>query len=170
MNPDGSDLVNLTNNGEDWEDYHPAWSPDGKSIAFFRGGSLLTDDVKGGPGGIWMMDADGQNQRLVTRLDIFRAVAAPVWSPDGKYLAYILGSEDEEDVWVAPIAGGEPVNVSNLTGAKSDISWSPDSSALIFTNDNNMADTLFIYVALPDGSDAHKLLPDARHGFGDWAP
>ncbi len=167
MQPDGSGLVNLTNNGQDWEDYHPAWSPDGKSIAFFRGGSLFNENAEGGPAGLWVMDADGKDQRLVTAVETFRAFGAPVWSPDSQYLAYILGMDQEQDVWVVSSAGGDPVNVSNMSGEKSYISWSPDSKAFSFTNDDNTADTLFIYIALPDGSDTHPLLPSGRYGFGD---
>lgn len=170
MNADGSGLVNLTNNGEDWEDDHPTWSPDGKQIAFFRTSSLFSQMAEGGPAGLWVMDADGQNPRLVTAIDGFRPSGRAAWSPDGQYLAYPFGLLDEEQVWVVPVAGGEPVNVSNLPGQKSSISWSPDSKALIFTNDYDTDDTLLIYIALPDGSDTHPLLDHERFGFGDWAP
>ena len=52
MNADGSDQTNLTNSAA--EDFYPAWSPDGTSIAFQSGPS--------GNGDIWIMDADGKNQ------------------------------------------------------------------------------------------------------------
>ena len=168
MNPDGSNLVNLTNNGEDWEDDFPAWSPDGKSIAFFR--SSILEASEGGPAGLWVMDADGQNQRLVTAIDGFRASGAPIWSPDGQSLAYVFELDGVENVWVVPAAGGDPLNVSDMPGDKSHVSWSPDSKALIFTNDYSVDDTLLIYIALPDGSDTHLLLEHERYGFGDWAP
>ena len=168
MKPDGSGLRNLTNNGEDWEDYYPAWSPDGKSIAFFRSGIMAPSE--GGPAGLWVMDADGKNQRLVTAIEVFRAGGTPVWSPDGQYLAYPFELDGVEDVWVVPVAGGEPVNVSDLPGAKSHISWSPYSKALIFTNDYDVDGTLLIYIAIADGSDTHLLLTHEMYGFGDWAP
>jgi Tol biopolymer transport system component len=116
------------------------------------------------------MDADGKNQRLVTAIDGFRASGAPVWSPDGQLLAYIFALDEEENVWVVPAAGGDPVNVSDMPGEKSDVSWSPDSQALIFTNDYDADNSLGIYIALPDGSDTHLLLEHGQFGFGDWAP
>ena len=168
MNADGSDQVNLTNNGNDWEDDFPAWSPDGNSIAFFR--SALFEPDEGGPAGLWVMEADGGNPRLVTAIDGYRAGGAPVWSPDGKYLAYAFELDDVEEVWVVPADGGDPVNVSNMPGRKSHISWSPDSKALIFTNDNDEEDTLQIFIALPSGLDTRPLLEYEKYGYGDWAP
>jgi Tol biopolymer transport system component len=168
MKPDGSGLVNLTNNGTDWEDYHPAWSPDGESIAFFRSSSLFEEADEGKPPGLWVMDADGANQRLVLALDILRASGPPVWSPDGEYLAYAFNLGEDGEVWVVSSAGGDPVNLSKIPGTKSHISWSPDSKALIFTNDTD--DTLEIYLALPDGSDTHALFEQGRYGYGDWSP
>jgi Tol biopolymer transport system component len=168
MNADGSGLVNLTNNGEDWEDDFPAWSPDGQAIAFFRSSIFEADE--GGPAGLWAMDADGKNQRLVTAIEGFRAGGAPAWSPDGQFLAYVFNLDGEENVWVVPSTGGDPINVSDMPGEKSHISWSPDSQALIFTNDYETDNSLLIYIALPDGSDTHLLLEHDQYGFGDWAP
>ena len=170
MKPDGSEPVNLTDNGQDWEDGQPAWSPDGKSIAFFRGGLIFGEEPEGGPSGLWVMDIDGQNQRLVTEFEPYSAYESPVWSPDGQYLAYSFGFDDDQDVWVVSAGGGKPVNVSNLPGEKNTLSWSPDSKALIFTNDDNEKDKLLVYIALPDGSDTHPLLPHGEYGYGDWAP
>jgi dipeptidyl aminopeptidase/acylaminoacyl peptidase len=88
----------------------PAWSPDGKQIAFARlregaGDYNVTD--------IWLMDADGGNARRLTET-IGRATS-PSWSPDGTQIA-CYGSEQQEPglgdptvhVWVTPAAGGMP--------------------------------------------------------------
>ncbi len=61
MRPDGSEVTRLTNT-PDWE-VTPAWSPDGKQIAYCRKGADH-DDIGGD---LWLMDADGGNQRLLTR-------------------------------------------------------------------------------------------------------
>jgi Tol biopolymer transport system component len=80
MNPDGSNPVRLTNNS--YRDAFPAWSPDGKKIAFESDspGSLTT---------VWVMNGDGTGQtKLITD---FWGGTAPAWSEDGKQIAYYSG-------------------------------------------------------------------------------
>ncbi|HEU5108716.1 MAG TPA: hypothetical protein VFT95_09185 [Micromonosporaceae bacterium] len=50
----------------------PRWSPDGRRLAFLRGGLL------------WVMNADGTAKRRVTT----RPAAGPAWSPDGRWIAF----------------------------------------------------------------------------------
>ena len=50
----------------------PRWSPDGRQLAFLKGGQL------------WTMRADGTAKRRLTT----RAAAGPSWSPDGRFLAF----------------------------------------------------------------------------------
>lgn len=70
VNPDGSGLTPITTG------FDPAWSPDGKQIAFARQG----------PGaGIHVINADGSNEHLVAGAD---EVRSPAWSPDGNRIVY----------------------------------------------------------------------------------
>lgn len=67
----------------------PAISPDGQTIAFWRGGNEHT---------LHLIDIDGQNERrILTRGEMIRA---PTWSPDGQLIAFsrVTGDEPCRDV------------------------------------------------------------------------
>ena len=68
-----------------------AWSPDGKEIAF-----VPPNDAVGGHA-LFSIDIDGKNMRQLTRLyEGWTLITSPVWSPRGKWIAYILTETPEE--------------------------------------------------------------------------
>src|SRR5438067_1822210 len=79
----------------DWDDDAPAWSPDGQEIAFVsdrrrqRHDEHLRSDL-------WVVAATGGKARRVTRAR--GAAAFPMWSPDGRSIAFI-GGEHGDRFW-----------------------------------------------------------------------
>jgi Tol biopolymer transport system component len=76
----GGGLVVLTHSS--LSDDEPAWSPDGRRLAFVRG--------EAGVGGeIWVVDADGRHQHRLTPPPRGAADWSPSWSPDGRRIAFV---------------------------------------------------------------------------------
>lgn len=101
VSPDGTDLRTLTDS--DRANLFPEWSPTGSEIAFSRAQS----DFYSFPGDLFMMDSQGTNQRKVAD-----NVDAPVWSPDGRYIAFLRFVYPDSGVWVRNLASGEERRIS----------------------------------------------------------
>ncbi len=108
-------------------DHSPRFSPDGKLIAYERGGRELR-----------VVDPASKQDRLVTS-GIFSTPRSNEpreidWSPDSKYLAIIgYGAKTFQNVIVAPVDGGEARPVSFLANANGTaVAWSPDGTYLTF--------------------------------------
>ena len=92
-------------------------SPDGKRLVF----SALDH--------LWTMDLpSGTPKRLTTSTD---GEHAPVWSPDGRYIAYVSWTEDGGDIWRIAAAGGRPEKLTTQTAFYDDIMYSPTGSRIV---------------------------------------
>jgi tricorn protease len=112
------DLTETSNADED----HPAWSPDGKTVAYTTDSSgeqqIATRPAEGGP------------EKLVTHFDT-GFFYTPVWSPDGKSLAF---SDNAHRLWLVDAEGGQPKQVAQDAYTEiHDQSWSPDAKWLAYS-------------------------------------
>jgi Tol biopolymer transport system component len=88
MDIDGTEVRRLTTTGDD---YDPSWSPDGSEIAFTREDDSKADANTNVTSDIFLMDADGDNIRRLTRGGPKNTNLHPVWSPDGTRIVYVAG-------------------------------------------------------------------------------
>ncbi|MFL6283483.1 MAG: S41 family peptidase [Pyrinomonadaceae bacterium] len=116
----------LTNTAEG--DDTPKFSPDGKWLAFERGGREIR-----------ALNLESKQERVVAEGALQRPPLNPdrpfVWSPDSRWIAYIpVGQKLFRNVYVAPIeTAGKPQPVSFLAnGGSNTVSWSPDGTFIIF--------------------------------------
>ena len=178
LSPNGRAIAFVTDNPESEEDYAtsihlmrldgsgrkrlttkpemacaPAWSPDGKTIAF------CDFNIWTGKRAVYLIDADGQNRRQLAE-GIF-----PFWSPDGKRLAY---SEERPGV-------GNVIVISDLEGAQKMMlvedafmgNWSPDGKQITYTSTyRREGQTSDLFVVGADGMGKTQLTTSSEAEVG----
>jgi tricorn protease len=109
------------------DDSTPRFSPDGKLIAFLRGGRELR-----------ILDLAAKRERVAAsgafEKPPFISDRPFVWSPDSKWLAFMpVGDSQFKNVYVVPVDSGPNRPVSFLANVFSNtLSWSPDGTFLLF--------------------------------------
>jgi len=179
---DGSGLQAVT--PDDSEELYPDYSPDSSQVAFVRWQDRQT--------GIWVMDADGSNQRLLWAPDdseIFNVLQVE-WSPDGERIGFVLqeqvwtepppeaGARDwrpHVTIWTMNVDGSDPRQIIDA-GEGAAFDWSPSGSEIVFHRTSRLSEdgeTQFgsdIFIANADGTGEVMLTGDGHSWNPAWSP
>ena len=168
MDSDGSDQTRLTFNES--KDVAPVWSPNGRQIAFHSSRHDDNDPHTAEENmEIYVMDADGSNQRRLTHYPGLDGYAD--WHPDGSQIAFDSTRDGNFNIYVMDTDGSNVKQVTDLEFA-SRPRWSPDGKRIAFEgymggNQRN------IYVISANGTAPFRVSkprPKAHMFLGDWSP
>ncbi len=123
----------------------PRISPDGSTIVYAL---AQTDRETKKPNiQLWRCDRDGGNKRRLTWSGDSNGMAR--WSPDGSRIVFLSDRGGSSGIYVLPIAGGEPREVTSHKAPVSDLHWSPDG-------------TRIAYIAQVDPDNTEETEPDPK--------
>ncbi len=177
INPDGSDLVNMSNHsGRDWDF---VWSPDGRRLAFIS--SRHDDDPEGCnmwcTTEIYTINADGDELTRLT--NVSSKNRSMNWSPDGSRIVFVSSRDDVDpsgclfncnfEIYVMDNDGSNQIRLTNDLYPDNWPIWSPDGSRIAFISyrDGNAE----IYIMNIDGSRVTRLTNNPANDFWPvWSP
>jgi Tol biopolymer transport system component/DNA-binding winged helix-turn-helix (wHTH) protein len=128
----------------------PAFSPDGKQVAF------AWDGERGGNFDIYikLLDA-GEPLRLTNNP---ASESGPAWSPDSRYIAFCRELSDHAEILMIPALGGAERKLGESAGCgQSGLSWSPDGKYLALEDKNTPRESYSIFLLSVETGAKRKL-------------
>lgn len=107
----------------------PQISPDGKFIIFTRGWVDKINDQS--RSNVWIADIDGKRIRELTHGN-WRD-SSPIWSPDGKKIAFLSERDQTTQIHVMWLDTGDVAQLTHIERAPGGLVWSPDGKWLAYT-------------------------------------
>jgi Tol biopolymer transport system component len=143
----------------------PAWSPDGKQLAF--------DARENDTSEIFVVNADGSNLRRLTNNSV--EDGQPTWSPDGSKIAFVSQRDGSNEIYVMNNNGANVVRLTNNPHNDTEPAWSPNGKKILFVSTRDLPESQSaesnLYTMNVDGSQVQRL-SDRAGGEHDpaWSP
>ena len=146
-------------------DTRPAWSLDGRRLAFIRTGETLV-----------VVDADGR-PTVDLREHRFLDASTPAWSPDGRTIAIEHQTGATRAVSILDVDGGAAPRTLDLGFVASAPAWRPPDGRELLVRGVSSSGSVDLYVVAADGSAARPLhlqsagiAPDRELLGASWSP
>jgi TolB protein len=172
MRADGSGVRRLTDDPS--ADVAPAWSPNGKQIAFLSQRGLAKTLVKEGGFRVFVISAGGGQARLLTRTPA--QYGRPAWAPNGRLIAVSLPnlSNFVAGMFLLSAVDGQRARISRAGSLEDDWpTWSPDGGRIAFVAMNACCPPHeHVYVMRANGRARHPLTRGdvGRDSAPAWSP
>ncbi len=150
IDADGKNPIRLTDGLVDWG---PDWSPDGTKIVYDT--VRVPEDHNLAPGGITVMDADGNNKKVLRNRGYH-----PSWSPDGKRIVCV----DDGQIYVMDADGRNSEQLTHDVGFKRMPSWSHDGTLIAYLANHR------IWVMDSNGKNERRLTNINSDEHPTWSP
>jgi Tol biopolymer transport system component len=168
---DGTKSEQITNKPGPYADLYPSWSPDGQQIAFLRGQISSSGGEELEKADICIVNASGGEPEILLSTTT-KYIMSPVWSPNGKMIAYFSKESEEPHTSymnIINLENGETRIVGEVPDiyVSSDLAWSPDSKRIAF-NYNEVIKIMNV----DDGNieDIKTNLEGVNTWHFDWSP
>ncbi|MGH9741330.1 MAG: prolyl oligopeptidase family serine peptidase [Candidatus Acidiferrum sp.] len=104
-------------------------SPDGKWVAY----TVTTPDLDANrnASNIWIVPTAGGDSLQLTQSG---RDSSPVWSPDGKTIAFLSSRNGTSQVYLLSMEGGEAEQLTKLSTGADIVKWAPDGKTIAFTS------------------------------------
>lgn len=157
MRDNGTDPLRLTEGTS--EDTWPAWSPDGRQLAFISN--------RDGNRDVWVMSADATRLENITNSPAEEWT--PAWAPDGMDIAFASNRDGDWELYVAKPDGSQVRRLTRNAALDYAPAWSPDGGQLAFVSERDGNSE--IYVVNRDGSDLQRLTQNQVTDLSPrWSP
>jgi len=162
MNLNSNKFFQLTHTAQ--EVRYPAWSPDGRRIAYTNN-----------EGEIWVMEIGERPQKLT---NLPKNCSHPAWSPDGSKIVFVCytfkNRIEDSDIWIADLRQNKVWKLINQEGTQKYPAWSPDGSTIVYTTGypgirNKIIEELWLVNS--DGTNPRPLVSNNSSNIQpDWSP
>lgn len=147
---------------------NPAFSPDGKQIAFAWTGE------QGDNWDIYIRMVEGGNPLRLTSNPAFDL--NPTWSPDGRTLAFYRQTQDEGGIYLTPVLGGAERKLADVFPNRfalvphTLLHWSPCSNVLAVSDKQSAAEPFSISLLSSETGESRSLTSPPGSTIGDLSP